>query len=784
MKRSTLTMLSASLLALTVAACGGQDAGSASSSDNPSQSQAARPMGDADGEPKGDAWEGTTDAERGAAAARQQVAKANEFWWPDTLDLSALRQNANTESPLGPDFNYREAFMTLDLDEVKADIEALMTESQDWWPADYGHYGPFFIRMAWHSAGTYRLADGRGGAAGGQQRFEPLNSWPDNTNLDKARQLLWPIKKKYGDALSWADLMVLTGNVAMESMGFKTIGFAGGREDDFEPDLVYWGPETDFLASDARFEGGELERPLGASVMGLIYVNPEGPNASGDPLEAAKNIRLTFGRMAMNDEETVALIAGGHTFGKAHGAHKPEECLSREPAAMGIEGQGAGWNNSCGKGHSEDTVTSGLEGAWTASPAEWTHQYLTFLFEYDWERSESPAGAIQFVPADGVADGLVPDAHRDDVRHAPMMLTTDLALKEDPAYREIAMRFLEDPGEFEQAFARAWFKLTHRDMGPRSNYLGSMVPEGEFVWQDPVPEPSYATITTGDIRSLKREILETDLTVPQLVRAAWASAASFRETDQRGGTNGARIRFAPQNEWAANSPREITEVLAVLSDIQQRFNERSGGRQVSMADLIVLAGAAAIEKAGEDAGKDVSVSFRPGRGDATEEMTDSASFEYLEPRHDAFRNWFGEEDRLRPAQAMVERADMLDLTIPEMTALIGGLRALGAVHGDSGLGVMTDRPGQLTNDFFVNLTDIGTVWEKDGEYTYVGRDRQTGEELWRASEVDLVFGSNSELRAMAERYAYDGGDDLLARDFVRAWTKVMNLGRPQEPSRG
>ncbi|MCQ8184960.1 catalase/peroxidase HPI [Parvularcula maris] len=776
-----LKLLSATFLTLGLAACGGSDSAT-SERGAASQPRGAEYRADNEQPTEGEAWEGTTDAERPEVSQAVQAAKGNDFWWPQTLDLAPLRQNASDYSPLGPDFNYREAFLELDLEEVKSDIEALMTESQDWWPADYGHYGPFFIRMAWHSAGTYRLADGRGGAAGGQQRFEPLNSWPDNTNLDKARQLLWPIKKKYGDALSWADLMVLTGNVAMESMGFKTIGFAGGREDDWEPDLVYWGPEGEFLGSKERFAGGELEKPLGASVMGLIYVNPEGPNGSGDPLEAAERIRLTFGRMAMNDEETVALIAGGHTFGKAHGAHKPDDCLSREPAALGTENQGIGWNNSCGKGHSEDTVTSGLEGAWTADPARWTHQYLTFLFEYDWERGESPAGAIQYHPAGGEADSLVPDAHRDDVRHAPMMLTTDLALKEDPAYREISMRFLEDPAEFEDAFARAWFKLTHRDMGPRSNYLGSMVPEGEFIWQDPVPEVSNP-ISTSDASRLKQEIMASDLTVPQLVRAAWASASSFRESDQRGGTNGARLRFAPQNQWAANSPQEITEVMAVLSDIQQRFNE-AGGRQVSMADLLVLGGAAAIEKAAQDAGQDVSVTFRPGRGDATEDMTDGESFVHLEPKADAFRNYYSSEARLTPAQAMVDKADMLGLTIPEMTALIGGMRALGATHGGGEMGVLTDNPGQLTNDFFVNLMDIGTVWEKIGDYTYVGRDRASGEEKWQASEVDLVFGSNAELRAAAERYAYDGGDERLAHDFVRAWTKVMNLGRPQEPSRG
>ncbi|NNU15228.1 catalase/peroxidase HPI [Parvularcula sp. ZS-1/3] len=707
--------------------------------------------------------------------------KPNRFWWPETVDLSPLRQHEADSNPLGPDFDYAKEFAKLDLAEVKADIEEVMTTSQDWWPADYGHYGPFFIRMAWHSAGTYRLADGRGGAAGGQLRFEPLNSWPDNTNLDKARRLLWPIKAKYGHALSWSDLMVLTGNVAMESMGFETIGFAGGREDAWQPELVYWGAEEDFLANNKRYdEDGKLKKPLGASVMGLIYVNPEGPNRSHDPIAAAADIRETFGRMAMNDEETVALIAGGHTFGKAHGAHKPEECLSREPAATGIAGQGVGWNNKCGKGNAEDTVTSGLEGAWTADPARWTHQYLTFLYQFEWEKTESPAGAIQWKPVEEEAQQLVPDAHREDIRHAPMMLTTDIALKEDPAYREITTRFLNDPEEFELAFAKAWFKLTHRDMGPREGYLGDMAPEETFVWQDPVEAPDYQLVNRRDIANLKADILDTELTVGELVRTAWASAASYRGTDNRGGTNGARIRFAPQNGWEVNNPAELDKVLSVLEGIQGEFNDRApGGRQISMADMIVLAGAAAIEKAASDAGHDITVPFTPGRGDATEEMTDAASFDWLEPTYDAFRNYGTVEGRLTRVQRMVDRADLLTLTVPEMTVLMGGMRSLGANAGGVEEGILVDNPGTLTNDFFQNLLDMRTAWKpaEGQEGVFVGSNRMTGEEKWRATDVDLVFGSNSELRAVVERYAYDGAEDEFVDDFVDAWTKVMNLGR-------
>ena len=773
----TLTAVSALALA---AACGGADDATMAASDAARPGGAPTSSNPTSSDPKGgEVWEGTTDAQATRVALRPGQAKPNAYWWPEGVDLSPLRQHETQASPLGADFDYAEAFGTLDLGAVKADLEALMTDSQDWWPADYGHYGPFFIRMAWHSAGTYRLADGRGGAAGGQQRFEPLNSWPDNTNLDKARQLLWPIKRKYGDALSWADLMVLTGNVAMESMGFKTYGFAGGREDDWQPELVYWGPETDFLESEARYAGGALEQPLAASVMGLIYVNPEGPNGSGDPLEAAANIRETFGRMAMNDEETVALIAGGHTFGKAHGAHKPDACLSREPAGMGPASQGEGWVNSCGKGHSEDTVTSGLEGAWTANPAEWTHQYLTFLFNYDWERTESPAGAIQYRPAGGEADALVPDAHLTDVRHAPMMLTTDLALKEDPAYREVSLRFLEDPAAFETAFAKAWFKLTHRDLGPRAGYLGDMQPDEDFIWQDPTPPVDHPLVTASDADALKADILAAGLGVDALVRTAWASAASYRGTDERGGTNGGRLALAPQNGWAVNGPDEVRETLAVLEKVKADFDANAaGGKRVSLADLIVLGGAAAIEKAARDAGRDVSVPFAPGRTDATPEMTDAPSFAYLEPKADGFRNYHDGSGRLAPAQALVDRADALTLTVREMTALVGGMRVLGANHGGAAHGVLTDAPGTLTNDFFANLVDMSNVWApSDEDGVYVATARGTGAPRWTATEVDLVFGSNAELRAVAERYAYAGGEDRFVDDFVAAWTKVMNLGR-------
>jgi len=713
-------------------------------------------------------------------ATAQGKPKSNQFWWPEQVDLAALRDHGAESDPMGEDFNYAEAFASLDLNAVKKDIEALMKTSQDWWPADYGHYGPFFIRMAWHSAGTYRVADGRGGAGGGQQRFEPLNSWPDNANLDKARRLLWPIKQKYGRSISWADLMVLTGNVALESMGFKTFGFAGGREDDWEADLVYWGPEDEFLA-DERYEGErELENPLAAVQMGLIYVNPEGPNGNPDPLLAAKDIRETFGRMAMNDEETVALIAGGHTFGKAHGAAKPSDCVGVEPAAGGVEQQGMGWENKCGSGNAGDTITSGLEGAWTVTPVQWSMNYLQNLYAFDWVQSRSPAGAIQWVPDDEGASSMVPDAFDPTKRHAPIMFTTDLALKFDPSYREISKRFLDNPEEFELAFAKAWFKLTHRDMGPRARYVGSEIPEEELLWQDPIPAVDHDLVDAADIAQLKSDILASGLTGPELVRAAWASASSFRGTDMRGGANGARVRLAPQKDWAVNDPDELAKVLKRLEAVQKKFNDgQSGNKAVSLADLIVLGGAAAIEQAAKQAGHNVQVPFTPGRADATQAQTDVESFAVLEPTADGFRNYFGDGNHRSPAEMLVDKADMLTLTVPEMTALVGGMRALNANAGGSGHGVFTSRPGTLSNDFFVNLLAMSTKWTKSpaAEGIYEGRDRATGELKWTATPVDLVFGSHAELRAIAEVYAEAGGEEKFVSDFIGAWTKVMTLDR-------
>ncbi|MBB3047612.1 catalase-peroxidase [Litorivivens lipolytica] len=716
-----------------------------------------------------------------AAGSPAKQGTTNDFWWPDLLDLQPLRQHDNESNPLGEDFDYAEEFKKLDLAALKKDLEALMTESQDWWPADYGHYGPFFIRMAWHSAGTYRVFDGRGGAGGGQQRFEPLNSWPDNVNLDRARRLLWPIKQKYGNQISWADLMVLTGNVALESMGFKTYGFAGGREDDWEADHVYWGSEKKWLAGDKRYHGDrKLEKPLAAVQMGLIYVNPEGPNGKPDPLAAAKDIRETFGRMAMNDEETVALIAGGHTFGKAHGAHKPEECVGEDPSAAPIEQQGIGWKNKCGKGNAEDTITSGLEGAWTSSPAQWTHQYLSNLFAFEWEQTRSPAGAIQWVPKGGQAANLVPDAHVEGKRHAPIMFTTDLSLKMDPAYREISLRFKENPEEFEKAFARAWFKLTHRDMGPKARYVAGDLPQEDLKWQDPVPEADYKLIGDGDVKKLKAKILDSGLTVSELVRTAWASAATYRGTDMRGGANGARLALEPQKNWAVNNPAEVAKVLARLEEIRTDFNDSQWfNTRVSLADMIVLGGAAAIEKAAKDAGHDITVPFEPGRTDATQEQTDVESFAVLEPKADPFRNYYTRKARYTPTEAMVDRAALLELTVPEMTVLIGGMRALNANTGSSQNGVFTDQPGVLSNDFFVNLLDMSTEWSKaNGQKgLYEGRDRTTGELKWTATPVDLIFGSNSELRAVAEVYAVNGSEDRFVQDFVDAWVKVMQLDR-------
>jgi len=708
------------------------------------------------------------------------AAKSNQFWWPEKLDLGPLRQHAAESNPYGDEFDYAEAFERLDLEAVKKDITALMTQSQDWWPADYGHYGPFFIRMAWHSAGTYRVADGRGGAGGGQQRFEPLNSWPDNVNLDKARRLLWPIKQKYGENISWADLMVLTGNVALESMGFKTFGFAGGREDDWEPDMVYWGPEKEWLA-DERYHGErQLENPLAAVQMGLIYVNPEGPNGNPDPLAAAEDIRDTFGRMAMNDEETVALIAGGHTFGKAHGAGKPDDCVGPDPAAAPIEEQGFGWKNKCGKGNADDTISSGLEGAWSANPTAWTTQYLSNLFAFNWVQTRSPAGAIQWIPDDPGAATMVPDAHDPSKRHAPIMFTTDLSLRFDPSYEKIARRFLEDPDEFELAFAKAWFKLTHRDMGPRSRYLGDEVPAEVLIWQDPVPAVDYELVDADDVAALKSAILASGLSVPQLVRTAWASAASYRGTDMRGGANGARVRLAPQNEWPVNDPDELEKVLKALEKVQADFNNaQTGDKQVSLADVIVLGGAAAIEQAAREAGHDVQVPFIPGRTDASQEQTDVQSFAVLEPKADGFRNYYGDGNRMSPADSLVDRASMLTLSVPEMTVLVGGMRALDANSGGSEYGVFTDRPGTLSNDFFVNLLDMSTQWSKSGESdgVYEGRDRTTGKLKWKATPVDLIFGSSSELRAIAEVYAAEDADEKFLNDFVNAWAKVMTLDR-------
>ncbi len=706
--------------------------------------------------------------------------KSVQFWWPEQLDLKPLRQHSPASNPLGADFDYAEAFNSLDLQAVKKDIEALMTTSQDWWPADYGHYGPFFIRMAWHSAGVYRIMDGRGGAAGGQQRFEPLNSWPDNANLDKARRLLWPIKQKYGAKLSWADLMVLTGNVALESMGFETFGFAGGREDDWEADLVYWGPENEFLA-DKRYSGDrKLAKPLAAVQMGLIYVNPEGPNGNPDPLLAAKDIRETFGRMAMNDEETVALIAGGHTFGKAHGARKPSDCTGPEPAAAGIEEQGFGWTSKCGSGKGADTITSGLEGAWSVNPIAWTSQYLDNLFGFEWVKTKSPAGATQWIPADNQAANLVPDAHDATKRHAPIMFTTDLSLKFDPSYREISLRFQKDPKEFQLAFAKAWFKLTHRDMGPRARYLGSEVPGMDLIWQDPVPAADYKLINSRDVNKLKDAILDSGLTNQELIRTAWSSAASFRGTDLRGGANGARIRLSPQDRWAANSPAELARVLKQLTTIQTDFNDSlSRNKQVSLADVIVLGGGAAIERAAKAAGYTVEVPFTLGRTDATQAQTDISSFNVLEPKADGFRNYYGAGNYRSPAEMLVDRANLLTLTVPEMTVLVGGLRALDANTNGAKHGVFTDRPGTLSNDFFVNLLDMSTRWSKstDTDGIYEGHDRATGEAKWTATPVDLIFGSHSELRAVAEVYASADANEKFVEDFVASWTKVMNLDR-------
>ena len=706
-------------------------------------------------------------------ALAQGEAKSNQFWWPDMLNLEQLRAHDARSNPYGDDFDYAKAFNSVDLKALKADIEKALTTSQDWWPADWGHYGGLMIRMAWHSAGTYRVHDGRGGADGGQQRFEPLGSWPDNANLDKARRLLWPVKQKYGRDVSWADLMILAGNVGLESMGFETLGFAGGRVDDWEADLVYWGPETEMLGNDKRFsKEGELEKPLAALHMGLIYVNPEGPSGNLDPVSAAADIRQSFYRMAMNDEEIVALIAGGHTLGKVHGAVKAD-CVGPEPAAAPIEEQGLGWKNTCGKGNAEDTMTSGLEGAWTQTPTAWSILYLDNLLRFDWEKQKSPGGGTVWVPTDKSAHSAVPDAHVEGKRNPPVMLTTDLSMKEDPGFRKITERFLKNPKEFDLAFAKAWFKLTHRDLGPRARYVGSEVPEEVFIWQDPVPAAEYK-LSDRQADNLKAKILKSGLTVPELVRTAWASASTFRGSDMRGGANGARVRLAPQKDWAANDPQELAKVLKALEKIQ-----KDSGKKVSMADLVVLGGAAGIEKAAADAGHKVKVPFKPGRGDASQEMTDVESFALLEPTADAFRNYYSDRAYGPPTEMLVEKADLLTLTVPEMTALVGGMRVLGANTNGSKHGVFTDKPGTLNNDFFVNLLDMSTRWEKSSkaEGVYNGLDRKTGKQKWTATSVDLVFGSNSELRAVAEAYASTDGKEQFVNDFVAAWTKVMSLDR-------
>ncbi len=708
------------------------------------------------------------------------MAKSTQFWWPEKLNLQPLRAHDPRSNPYGEDFNYAEAFNKVDLKALKNDIETTLKTSQDWWPADWGHYGGLMIRMAWHAAGTYRTADGRGGSDGGQQRFEPLNSWPDNASLDKARRLLWPVKQKYGRSVSWGDLMILAGNVSLESMGFETFGFAGGRTDDWEPDLVYWGPETVMLANDKRYDKeGKLQDPLAAVQMGLIYVNPEGPNGNHDPLSAAMDIRESFGRMAMNDEEIVALIAGGHTLGKAHGAVKGE-CLGAEPAAAPIEEQGFGWKNNCGSGKGADAMTSGLEGAWTSTPTAWSVLYLDNLMRFEWTQTKSPAGATQWIPTDEAAAGLVPDAHIEGKRNAPIMFTTDMALKKDPGFRKITEHFLNNPKEFDLAFAKAWFKLTHRDMGPRTRYLGSEIPAQELVWQDPLPAVDHKLISNGDTEKLKSKILQSDLTIPELVRTAWASASTFRGSDMRGGANGARIALAPQKDWQANNPEELAKVLKTLITVKDDFNKSlSGGKKVSLADVIIIAGNAAVEDAAKKAGHNVEIPFTPGRTDATQQQTDVESFAWLEPKADAFRNYYNEGSYGSPADMLVEKADLLTLTVPEMTVLIGGMRTLNANSDQSQQGVLTDKPGTLSNDFFVNLLDMSTQWSKsaDSERVYEGSDRATNKVKWTATPVDLVFGSNSELRAVAEVYASQDGNEMFINDFVKAWSKVMTLDR-------
>ncbi|WP_020533113.1 catalase/peroxidase HPI [Flexithrix dorotheae] len=700
----------------------------------------------------------------------------NRDWWPNQLNLNILRQHSSLVNPMGEDFNYAEEFKKLDLKAVKKDLFELMTKSQDWWPADYGHYGPFFIRMAWHSAGTYRIADGRGGGGSGTQRFAPLNSWPDNANLDKARLLLWPVKQKYGKKLSWADLMILAGNCALESMGFKTYGFAGGREDVWEPEEdIYWGSEGEWLGDKERYSGErELENPLGASHMGLIYVNPEGPKGQPDPLGAAKDIRETFGRMAMNDYETVALIAGGHTFGKTHGAADPVKYVAAEPAGAGIEEQSLGWKNTYGSGNAGDTITSGLEGAWTSTPTKWSNSFFENLFKYDWELTKSPAGAHQWKPKNGEGAGTIPDAFDSSKSHAPFMLTTDLALRMDPVYEPISRHFYENPDEFADAFAKAWYKLTHRDMGPASLFLGPEVPEEELIWQDPIPKVTHELINDQDVATLKSKILDSGLSVSELVGTAWASASTFRGSDKRGGANGSRIRLAPQKDWEVNNPAQLEKVLQILEGIQKDF-----GKEVSMADLIVLAGCAGVEKAAENAGQKVTVPFTPGRADATQEQTDVESFGALEPAADGFRNYFQPKHRASAEEMLVDKAQLLTLTAPEMTVLLGGMRVLNTNYDKSEHGVFTQKPESLTNDFFLNILDLGITWSanSDAQNVFEGRDRRTGEVKWTGTRVDLIFGSNSELRALAEVYGCSDGQEKFVKDFVAAWAKVMELDR-------
>ena len=707
----------------------------------------------------------------------------NRDWWPNQLNLDILRQHSSKSNPMGEEFNYAEEFKSLNLDEVKKDIYELMTKSQDWWPADYGHYGPFFIRMAWHSAGTYRISDGRGGGGTGSQRFAPLNSWPDNANLDKARLLLWPVKQKYGKKISWADLIILAGNCALESMGFKTFGFGGGREDVWESlKDIYWGSEGEWL-QDNRYTGDrDLENPLAAVQMGLIYVNPEGPNGNPDPIAAAKDIRETFGRMAMNDEETVALIAGGHSFGKTHGAANPNEYVGAEPAGAGIVEQGLGWKNKFGSGNAGSTITSGLEGAWTTTPTKWSNNFFENLFGYEWELTKSPAGAFQWKPKDGAGEGLVPDAHDPSKKHAPFMLTTDLSLRFDPEYEKISRRFYENPDEFADAFSRAWFKLTHRDMGPRARYLGPEVPEEELIWQDPIPEVTHKLIDYNDINELKNKLLNSGLSISELVSTAWASAATFRGSDKRGGANGARIRLAPQKDWEVNNPAQLAKVLKVLEGIQNEFNTaQSDGKKVSLADLIVLGGCAGIEKAAKDAGFNVTVPFTPGRADASQEQTDVEAFGPLEPSGDGFRNYLKVKDGYHASaeERLVDRAQLLTLTAPEMTVLIGGMRVLNTNYDKSAHGVFTTRPETLTNDYFVNLLDLGTKWNavSEAEDVFEGRERATDKVKWTGTRVDLIFGSNSELRAIAEVYGCKDAKEKFVNDFIAAWDKVMNLDR-------